>query len=160
HEYYNMEYFGVNYFWPPFPSSYAFVMTLYTVPLTTLALMAIGLTVTGRDELRSLRAALSRVPFAAGEDRVRANVLLLGSLLAPIWAIAWPGSPIFGGTKHWFPAYPFLALFAAFGFERAVEAFGLRLPERVARLRAGLPLALGGLLLAPALVETAHSHPF
>ena len=37
HEYYNMEYFGVNYFWPPFPSSYAWVMTLFTVPFTTLA---------------------------------------------------------------------------------------------------------------------------
>ena len=43
HDYYNMEYFGRNYFRPPFPSSYAFVMTAFTVPATTLLLALLGL---------------------------------------------------------------------------------------------------------------------
>jgi hypothetical protein len=33
--------------------------------------------------------------------------------LAPILIIAHPSVPIFGGTKHWLTAYPFLALAAA-----------------------------------------------
>ena len=43
HDYYNMAYFGVNHFWPPFPVSFPWVMTLYTVSLATLALALVGI---------------------------------------------------------------------------------------------------------------------
>jgi hypothetical protein len=61
--------------------------------------------------------------------------------------IALPSTPIFGGTKHWFTAYPFMVLFAGAAFER---------------LRAGLAVSAlaGSVLLLPSFVETAHSHPF
>jgi hypothetical protein len=163
HEYYNMEYFGVNYFWPPFPVSYPFVMTLYTVPVTTLLLAFVGLTLLARRELNDVRDVLAPRGDAGRHSAIDAQhttILLFGSLLAPIVIIALPSTPIFGGTKHWFTAYPFLALFAGAGFDAALGAYTKLVPERLARVRAGLALPLGALLLLPALVETAHSHPF
>ena len=159
HEYYNMAYFGVNYFWPPFPLSYVWVMTLYTVPVTTLLLALVGLWHEGRATLATLRRNLARA-FEPDDDASHASVLLLGGLLAPLAMFVLPSTPIFGGTKHWFTAYPFMALFAAAGFERALAVYGSALPVKLARLRAQLAWPIGGLLLLPALVETAHSHPF
>jgi 4-amino-4-deoxy-L-arabinose transferase-like glycosyltransferase len=164
HPYYNMEYFGVNYFWPPFPASYAFVMTLYTVPVTTLLLAFVGLGWLGRREWSSLRAAFAHGTTSAcapaPRDPQHTTVLLLGSVLAPLVVFLVPSTPIFGGTKHWFTAYPFLALFAGVGFDSALSVYASWVPERLARMRRALAFPLGALLLLPALVETAHSHPF
>jgi 4-amino-4-deoxy-L-arabinose transferase-like glycosyltransferase len=158
HDYYNIAYFGVNHFWPPFPVSYPWVMTLYTVPVTTLLLAVVGLTVRTRAVLADARAALRGEPAA---DPRLTSVLWLGALLAPLVVISLPSTPIFGGTKHWFPAYPFLALFAGVGFERALSVYaGWLSSERFTRVRAQLHWPLGALLLLPAWVETAHSHPF
>jgi hypothetical protein len=159
HEFYNIAYFGVNYFWPPFPRSYAWVMTLFTVPVTTLLLALIGLWHEGRAALAQLRRNLARAP-AADDDASYPTVLLLGGLLAPYSVYLLPDTPIFGGTKHWFTAYPFMALFAAVGFERALQALGGLLPAARERWRTRLAWPLAGVLLLPALVETAHSHPF
>src|SRR5207249_4794750 len=43
HVYYNFEFLGRNYNKPPFPKSFAFISTLLTVPVTTLALALVGL---------------------------------------------------------------------------------------------------------------------
>ena len=136
HEYYNIAYFGVNYFWPPFPISFPWVMTLYTVPVTTLLLAFVGLA------LRSARAVVARLRAAlAGDqsdDPLHANVLLLGAMLAPLVVISLPWTPIFGGTKHWFTAYPFLALFAGFGFAlRAGRSIATLFAEQRAALAQG-----------------------
>jgi len=159
HEYYNIEYFGVNYFWPPFPSSYAWVMTAFTVPLTTLASGVCGIGLSVRRSWQEL-GELFVPPSAAGSNRCdhdpdQATLLLLGALLAPLVVISWPTTPIFGGTKHWFPAYPLLALFAG----RAFAELAARLPGK-RTLRPVLAISAGGWLLAPAALETAHSHPF
>lgn len=169
HEFYNMEYFGVNYFWPPFPMSYAWVMTLFTVPLTTLLLGVLGLirelaTLAGA-LVAAFRAPPQTQPAAVdgGEsaqvavDPRLTSLLLFGALLAPLAIITFPSTPIFGGTKHWFPAYPFLALFAGSMF----SAFSELVVERWPKLRVpGLSFVTGAYLLAPGFVETAHSHPF
>lgn len=164
HDYYNMAYLGVNYFQPPFPIGYPFVMTALTIPVTTLALSLLGV-------------ALSARAVLAGQiDRQQTVILMFGSLLAPILLIAMPWTPIFGGTKHWFPAYPFLALFAGVGFARLASQlssawlrYSLRDVAPVMRplwrgrapLGAGLAVAgCGAVLLSPAVVETAHSHRF
>jgi hypothetical protein len=158
HDYYNIAYFGVNYFWPPFPVSFPFVMTWLTVPLTTLLCAFFGLFERARVSLRALRDASSH---DGATDRLT-DVLWLGCVLAPLLTIALPSTPIFGGTKHWFTAYPFVALFAGAGFElflrwgkEQVDRFGARPTART--LAPGLA---GALLLSPALVETVHSHPF
>jgi len=72
--------------------------------------------------------------------------------------IAMPGTPIFGGVKHWLLATPFMAMLAGEGLvfllRRAgtgVEGLGLGLP-RGARLVLGTLVSL--LLLAPAAKDT------
>jgi len=95
-------------------------------------------------------------PWRSVDSKLTA-VLLFGALLAPFALITLPSTPIFGGTKHWFPAYPFLSLFAGGMFRSFVDLIFDRWP----RLKVpGLGVAAGAYLLSPALVETAHSHPF
>lgn len=175
HAYYNMAYFGENHFHPPFPVSFPFVMTAITVPGTTLVLGAVGL----GSRLRTLvppgvdrwAPLWTRLPGPASPDLRATEVLWVGGLLAPLVVIALPSTPIFGATKHWFPAYPFLGLFAGLGFCWALD----RLRDwwsatAASRQRGGgrrfhaaaRPLAtvgLGALVFAPSMVETAHGHP-
>jgi hypothetical protein len=155
HDYYNIAYFGVNYFWPPFPVSYPFVLTLFTVPITTLCLALVGAWLRGRAVLNDIGNVLHGKPAL---DPRLIDILFVGCTLAPLIIIALPWTPIFGGTKHWFPSYPFLMLFAGVAFERLRVACAARLSNATAAR--ALPVALGALLLAPAALETAHSHPF
>ncbi|MGF2075737.1 hypothetical protein, partial [Enterococcus casseliflavus] len=86
----------------------------------------------------ALAALRARADGDADEDARQPTVLLLGCLLAPLVIIALPWTPIFGGTKHWFTAYPFLALFAGAGVDRALDrataALSLRAPRLAPRL--------------------------
>ncbi len=162
HVYYNMEFLGRTYFEPPFPRSYAPVMTLATVPLVTLVLAAVGVLVW---LARSRLAARFRVRSEPGATIAVApahGIHLLWLLCIAVSYGPWLSSntPIFGGTKHWMPAYPYLALFAGQGFVwlrallgQAAFAAGGHRPLLVSA-------ALGVAVLAGPLVMTAHSHPF
>ena len=157
HEYYNIAYFGVNYFWPPFPISFPWVMTLYTVPLATLACGVLGLAHAVRELLARVRARSSELaPYEAAQP----ELLLLGCLFAPLVIISLPSTPIFGATKHWFTAYPFLAIFAGAGFWQLLVRARAVLPGVGQRMQGVLATAAAALALTPAAVETAHSHPF
>jgi hypothetical protein len=74
---------------------------------------------------------------------------------APWWSEA---TPIFGGTKHWMTAYPFLCLFAGRGFQHAAA--------RIAELTKGRAWALvsspalAASVLAGPLCMTLHSAPW
>lgn len=160
HVAYDMEYFGTNYFEAPFPVSYPFVMTAMTVPLTTLVLAGLGLAVRSRALLPGPLARRVWPHGAMQPDRTWTDVLLLGSLLAPMVAIAWPTTPIFGATKHWLGAYPFLAIYAGVGFADLARAIRAELPVWMRPGGILVPCAAVPVLLAPAAVETAHSHPF
>jgi 4-amino-4-deoxy-L-arabinose transferase-like glycosyltransferase len=129
HAYYNTAYFGVNYNRPPLPWSYPFVMTAFTTPAVTLALALPGLLLLLR---RPNKLAL----------------LWVLNLLVPILLIAWPTTPIFGGTKHWLNAMPFLALLSGVALARVTEGLG--------RIGA-LVIALA---VAPGAADAWHSHPF
>ena len=141
HEYYNMEFLGQTYWKPPMPRLYAWVMTLATVPSITLLLFAVGLGV-----------------FLCQRSRPSTPLLWLLCLLmcyAPWWSNA---TPIFGGTKHWMTAYPFLCLFAGRGFAFA--------SARVAQLfsraswAAAAPTAMAAAVLVGPLCMTLHSTPW
>lgn len=160
HEYYNMAYFGLNHYRPPFPISFPFVMTLFTVPLVTVTLCVFALVARfGAYAPWPLGKWLDRRSVSMRDVR-RTDVLFVGCLLAPIVVIALPSTPIFGGTKHWFPAYPFLALYAGWAARRIIRRTrGLSrslLPHRGPMVRT----AVASTLLLPSFVETAHSHPF
>lgn len=204
HDYYNIAYFGLNYFKPPFPVSYPFGTTALSTPVITLGAALLGMALFLRWRLRAMHADLAERAAALaaaapgwrtavrrallrpwqdvrpagppadelGRAQQRSpgiGIFLAVNLLVPILLIAHPKVFIFGGTKHWMPAWPFLALFAgvgaAWGLRRVAEA----IPERLSTVRVGsrrwsLRAAASGalalLLVAPALQGTAQSHPF
>lgn len=182
HEYYNMEFLGRNYWTPPMPRGYAPVMTAATVPTVTLLLAVAGLCARARARLSSpvvrliaaLRPRVTPLPPMPRPDPGSTDLLWLLSFAAAYSAWLSPSTPIFGGTKHWMTAYPFLALFAGAGFAEVVTAARLTL-ARAARSRVTarprktlasiargpwpLVAAFAGVAAAP-IVETARSHPW
>lgn len=137
HEYYNMEFLGRTYWKPPMPRGYAWLMTIATVPAITLLLAAVGGSVASQRRERRSDYALWAVSILAS--------------YAP-WLSS--GTPIFGGTKHWLTAYPFLCLFAGLGFARVMAAF------RGLRPRLTQPAAVMACVLVGPITMTLHSHPF
>jgi len=148
HDYYNMVFLGHTYWKPPMPRLYAWVMTGATVPAVTLCLFAVG-------AVDSLRAARDR----GGTSRLSLDLCwALGLLVsyAPWWS---SDTPIFGGTKHWITAYPFLCLFAARGFvlarDRLISLYGW-FEGRPRLTTAGLAASV---LTGPVVMALA-AHPF
>jgi 4-amino-4-deoxy-L-arabinose transferase-like glycosyltransferase len=176
HEYYNIEFLGKNYYEAPSPRSYAPVMIAATVPTVTLVLFGVGAfdrikVALGRVGLWARRKAKNLGPFAAVTsdatfeappgDRYETDLLLALSLAAPIAPfLLLPSTPIFGGTKHWFPAYPFLAILAGRGFVLVADAMRRAWPSLgpVKQRLAEVALVLS-VTLAP-LAVTIHSHPY
>ncbi|AKT40506.1 ArnT family glycosyltransferase [Chondromyces crocatus] len=183
HDYYNMEFFGVTYWTPPMPRLYAPVMTAATVPTITLLLALLGLAMAARTRLVPtlgklvervgsrgravpLLAKLQRGPRSPSDPAATELLWFLG--IAAIYA-AWlsPKTPIFGGTKHWMTAYPFLALFAGSAFAALVRRAGIALRRQgrhaaLAQLGRGpLPaVVMGAMVLVAPIAETLHAHPF
>ena len=172
HEYYNMEFLHVNYWKAPSPKGYMPVMILATVPAVTLALFVVGLGERAKLAWYRVRGLLAHVPFLASQlrvskgdgpkDRYETDLLLFLSFAAPVAVFLLPATPIFGGTKHWFPAYPFLCLFAGRGFDLVCGAMEKAMAARLTDDRKRL-VATGAVLamvtLGP-LALTSHSHPF
>jgi len=160
HEYYNMEFLGVTYWKPPMPRAYAWVMTLATVPGITLLLFAIGLAAIALDA----RAAHARGQWSGDAERPLTGpfptglmwILAVAVSYAPWWS---PDTPIFGGTKHWLTAYPFLCLIAGRGF----GLLALKTREALAEVRVpsrAVEPVLAACVLAAPLAMTLHSHPW
>lgn len=150
HEYYNMEFFGQTYWKPPMPRTYPWVMTAATVPIITLVCMLIG--------LGHFVWERRRRPLEMQGEAVTGTLWIVGIFInyAP-WLSS--STPIFGGTKHWITAYPFLALFAGEGIRWvlrwAAESKMWVLSHPVwGRALIGLACA------ASPLVQTLRSHPW
>ncbi len=150
---------------PPFPLHFPFTMTAYTVPLGMLVLGVVGMGLALRGIARDPHFrgdGVSSWPHSLDEDPPSSTHLMWGIMaLFPVVLIALPSVPIFGGVKHWMPAMPFLALFAALALERAVAALRSWQPRRLAVFSgARLPAALALLVLLPAAVDTVRTHPY
>ncbi len=90
------------------------------------------------------------------EERLDGVLLTLFAIF-PIALIALPTVPIFGGTKHWLTAYPFLALAAALAWSALWRRAALSSSSSSQWRHAP---ALGLLLvLIPSAWSTLHSHP-
>jgi hypothetical protein len=171
HEYYNIEFLGKNYFGPPSPKAYLPVMVLATVPTITLLLSGVGVVDRGRNAAQRLVSwwrGLSGGPHASrtpsdgpeARDRGETDLLLALSFAVCVLPFFLSKTPIFGGTKHWLPAYPVLTLFAGRGFDRVVLAMRRALPTlETARMR-GAEMGLFASVVVAPLAVTAHSHPF
>ena len=171
HDYYNIEFLGRTYFGPPSPRSYMPVMIAATVPTITLALFLVG----ALDRARVLlaRAALWTAstfgrrfawPKEAPErDRAQTDLLVFLAIAVALGPFLLPRTPIFGGTKHWITAYPFLAILAGRGFDRVwtlletmlASRTTLDAPKRLFAQAVVVVVCFGG-----AFATTVHSHPF
>ncbi len=171
HEYYNIEFLGRNYFGPPSPKSYLPVMVLATVPTVTVLLFLIGASARAAAGARRLYAWGSRKlpralpapsPSTVEEpaDRGETDLLMALGLLVAVGPFFLPKTPIFGGTKHWLTAYPFLALFAGSGFDLARSAMHRALPGLSSSRRSAAEVALFASVVVAPLAVTAHSTPF
>ena len=180
HEHYNFEYLGHNFNQPPTTTAMTwlratapFVETGLTVPVTTLALAAVGATVLGRrrrgapvdpESAASEAAIADRADrpswLRPGADVDRApGAFVFFQTLGPLSVLAVPSTPIFGGVKHFLAAMPYLALLAGIGVATLGRALRAAIPAARARLRRAAPIGLAVLVCLPALVETRRSHP-
>ena len=164
HEYYNIEFLGRNYFGPPSPPLYAPLLILASVPTVTILLFLLGAADRTRDSITALKAffASKEGRKDAGPHDAAADLLLALAFSAPLAVFFLPKTPIFGGTKHWMPAYPFLALFAGRGFALACGAVRQLMAERPrwephAKVA---PWALALAAISGPFFITRHSHPF
>lgn len=165
HSYYNMEFLGANYNRPPMPIAYPWLMTWATVPSTLLLLATLGLLFSpsprapseargpgsGSRFLSRLRSGLIQ-----DEDGAHDRGLFAIFALFPLLLISLPSIPIFGGTKHWLTAYPFMALLAASAWVHLWEHLRLDTKQRVSTFGPVLGLSL---VLGPTAWATLHGHP-
>lgn len=166
HVYYQMEFLGRNYFDAPSPRTYLPVMVLATVPTVTILLCALGAVRGGVTAVRSTLARLrggtgAPVDVEAHDEWIATALLLTLALCIPLapWLVS-SKYPIFGGTKHWFPAYPFVALFAGRGFVLVADAARAAVQSLGARKMTAAQVAVAAGILAAPLAETAHCHPY
>lgn len=171
HEYYNIEFLGQTYFGPPSPRSYMPVMIMATVPTITLVLFLIGAV----DRARVLLARTSEwLGEAIGRrfawpreapprDRVQTDLLVFLAIAVALGPFVLPRTPIFGGTKHWITAYPFLAILAGRGFDlvwRRVEELLAKRTTLDTQKRFVAQALVVAATFGGAFAATVHSHPF
>lgn len=145
HEHYPISYFHRLYAKPPFPWSFPFVMTALTAPSPIVLLGGLGFFVA------AVRATRSRSLSDA--------LLVLGAFV-PMFLIALPTTPIFGGVKHWHNAMPCLVVLAArsaFWGKDALLALLRRVRPRMAR--AIVSPSLVAFMLIPGILGCLFSHP-
>ena len=163
HEHYPILYFGELLTAPPFPWTFPLVMWGLTVPVPVLVagVLGVGLAVVVVvsavvDRLRGrLVAEITVVPFGdvARSTSASTAVLLLLNIALPVVLIAMPSSPIFGGTKHWMNALPFVCLLAAW-------AIGEGAARLMTAHRVAVVVVVAAVVVAPGVVRTAQCWPY
>ncbi|MCP4678911.1 MAG: phospholipid carrier-dependent glycosyltransferase [Deltaproteobacteria bacterium] len=159
HVHYNTAWFGENIIQAPTPILFPTTMTAFTIPTIILLLFIVGVLLRLRHHMPSNFARqLDDHWKKSGPQSVSGlDLLLVMSAAFSIALISLPSVPIFGGTKHWMPSFPFIALIAGAAAARASDhvrdAFR-RLPARIVGA-----VTIGFLLLAP-VQQTIASHPF
>ncbi|MEZ4462878.1 MAG: glycosyltransferase family 39 protein [bacterium] len=160
HVHYFVDYFGQNLQHPPFPVSFPWVMTLVTVPATILVAGGLGaamwwLSFHPKETLQRWIGDWQARAWYSPSTNMQLGLLFFINIVFPIALISMPDTPVFGGTKHWMPAMPFLAILAGLGCVWSAQRLrfdGMR--QHAAVAAAALALTV------PALLQAAHIHPF
>jgi hypothetical protein len=140
HEHYPILFLGKMFVLPPFPVSFAWVMSAVTIPTPLLVLGVMG---------------LFHGTYRAVVARSTEDFLLVAACLLPVLLISLPGTPIFGGVKHWYNAMPELAVLAA----RSIMIGADVVAEKWRSLSRLAAPALGTFACLPGLAATIASHP-
>lgn len=173
HEHYPILYFGDLLTKPPFPWLFPVVMSAVTIPAPVLALMVTGVVLGsaavcvfvdarffGGRLFKRLRrgneAEVTHVPLTSSSATTAATTgpvasLLLVNAFVPFFLIALPSTPIFGGTKHWMNALPFLCVLGAWALEEAAARL---------QLKAAVVVALGVAVALPGIGISARVWPY
>ena len=136
HVNYTNYYFGMELARPPFPVSYPFGMTLFTTPVPQLLCFIAGIIFFTAGVFKK-----------SGWQEKEINAAMLTGSLFPIFLIAVPSVPIFGGIKHWFTGYPLMITAGVYVVSEQINAFSDR-----CRWKQGLMTAAVFVLVAAALV--------
>ena len=158
HPHYNTAYFGENIIQAPTPVSLPLVMTLFTVPTVIMLLFIAGSFLRLRHHIPArFENKLSVLWRKTGPDsKDGLDLLLFMSAGFSIVLISLPFVPIFGGTKHWMPSMPFVAILAGVAAARLVDVVADIIPKIPIAVTTALTLAL---LVAAPLQQTIASHP-
>ena len=161
HEHYPIMHFGELLSAPPFPWSFPLVMWGLTIPIPMLVLAGAGIVLATWTSLRHLGQRFTGRPVGGGAvvplgDVARSPsgstaLLLLLNAAFPVVLIALPSTPIFGGTKHWMNALPFVVVLGVWALEESVARLDRRRPTVV--------LVLGVACALPGLLQTARMGP-
>jgi 4-amino-4-deoxy-L-arabinose transferase-like glycosyltransferase len=159
HPFYNTAWFGENIIQAPTPIALPIGLTAFTIPTVVIALAIGGIILRLRHHLppRLGRRVQSLWTTHGPVSRDGLDFLLLLSVIFSIALISHPSVPIFGGTKHWMPAFPFIAIFAGLALSRVTElacAVFSRVPAKLVQVVTVV------VLLLPPLQQTVTSHPF
>ncbi len=103
-------YFGTPLKNGPFPFSFPWAMTFFTTPTPQLVCFFAGIIYFCRNFLKSEKTCEKEAAFT----------MITGSLF-PIFLIALPSVPIFGGIKHWFTGYPLMLTAGVFVIEESAK---------------------------------------
>jgi 4-amino-4-deoxy-L-arabinose transferase-like glycosyltransferase len=169
HVHYFVYYLGENWIRPPFPVAFPWVMTAVTVPATILLTFVLGIGRAAKewrfeDWLSRWKTAIAqrRLPNKAPWDRRGTGLLIAINFIFPIALIGMPETPIFGGTKHWMPAMPFLAVISGAGAVWAIERARQLVDDehRKRQVAAVASIVVSLAVLGPAAYATAHNHPY
>lgn len=142
HVNYTNYYFGKELTNPPFPFSFPWAMTFFTTPVPQLVAFFAGIFLFIQKIIKS----------ADRTEKEVHSVLLVGALF-PIFLIAMPSVPIFGGIKHWFTGYPIMLTAGVFLVLQGMTAFIEKLPEMKRAMAQGVFFVLALLALIPANVK-------
>jgi hypothetical protein len=166
HEHYFQYYFGRAYQSPPFPIDLPFVLTLLTVPVVTTVLFLVGF---GRGYLAGVASFMRGFGlWYRKEEGLLSNWgrgwFVFINLAFPVTLIALPGTPVFGGVKHWLLTMPFYCLVAAHGLcwllqlaARGIEEHWPGMSRPSQWIAAG---AVSLVLLAPSVRDTVRYAPY
>lgn len=168
HEHYPILWFKDLLTHPPFPVSFPFVMSAVTIPVPVLMLfitgagLAVVVTVrflwdrlwNGRTDIEVVHAKLSD---ASQSPTGNVLLMLLLNIAYPFALIALPSSPIFGGTKHWMNALPFLCLLGAWVVEETMARLSTSMTPT---LQKALPIVLATMFALPGVLLSARIHPY
>ncbi|MGV3622232.1 MAG: ArnT family glycosyltransferase [Archangium sp.] len=147
HNHYAWFYMGELLRGPPFPLLYVFIKTALTVPVTYVVPMATGF--------------LWVIVRAVQKKVTMFELIVAANGLTSILLISHPNVPHFGGTKHWFPSMPFLALLAGAALERGSKGLSeWLLPKLKAATEPRVLAALAVLLSVPAFIGTARIYEY
>lgn len=112
HVNYTNYYFGMELAKPPFPFNYPFGMTLFTTPVPQLLCFFAGI-------ILFLSGIFKKSDW---KEKEISAAMLAGSLF-PVFLIAVPSVPIFGGIKHWFTGYPLMLTAGVYVISEQIKAF-------------------------------------